>query len=120
MSYIPDFDEMDKLAEIAAKAKQQIKVLERMESMYAAIFIRKAVTNKDYWIGGRPPTQVRLEKVYAKIGFTDTDYQQFLQLANEIGDAYKVWEECTQKLQTHRDRISVFQTQSANKRFSHV
>jgi hypothetical protein len=118
MIQLPDFDEMDRLAEQAASARAQIKGLERVEEMFAASYMREALLDKDNWINGRPPNQVVLSKVVAKIGITDDHKKQMTALKDQISDAYSRYVEAVEKLQTCRDRISVFQTESANRRFA--
>lgn len=113
---LPDFDEMNALAEVTAGARAKIKLLERVESMMAANFMRQAIKNKEHWISGRPPTQVVLEKVIAKVGLSEEDAMTMRGIAEDIAQAYKDWTEAAEKLQTCRDKIAIFQTESANKR----
>lgn len=111
-----DFDLMDSLAEEAAQAKAQIKLYERMEEMLAADYMRQALVDKSYWPTSRQPNQVVLSKVVAKIGNTKEQRQSLENIANDIAEANRKWVESTEKLQTYRDRIAIYQTESANKR----
>lgn len=118
---LPDFDEMDQLARQAAAARANVKLLERVEDVLAATFLQKAlVTTNVFWINGRPPNQTVLNKMIAKIGLSDSDKVQMEDVAVKISEAYRQWTEATERLQTCRDKISVFQTESANKRFTRV
>ena len=113
---LPDFDDMTALAEKAAIAKGQIKVLEKAQKRLSAEFMQFALLHdKTYWIGGRPTT-VTFEKIVAEIGTTDEDKNLMVEVTAELGRAYTVYEEASEKLQTCRDMIAVFQTESANKR----
>ena len=116
-----DFDYMDELAEKASRARARIKMLERTEELLEAKFMKHALLSSDiYWINNRPPTQVVLSKIVAKVGSTDADVQVKEEIAGEIATAYGEWVEATEKLQTCRDRISVYQTESANKRLTKI
>ena len=117
MEKLPDFDYMNELADQAGQAKAEIKMLERLEDMLAAMFMRTAIENKEFWLGGKPPTAtVHLAKIIAKIGNTVDDQAQMEELRDRISDAYGKFINATEKLQTCRDMISIFQTESANKR----
>lgn len=113
---LPDFTEMDKMAERAARARGRMKALERMEEIFGAAYMREAFENKERWVRNRPPTVAMLEKVYRKIGLTEEDKAHMEELAHQIAQAYEEYEEYSQKLQTARDKIAVWQTDSANKR----
>ena len=113
---LPDFDDMNELAERAAVAKGQIKVLEKAQKRLSAQYMQYALLHdKTYWIGGRPTT-VTFEKIIAEIGTTDADRDLMVEITEELGVAYTTYEEASEKLQTCRDMIAVFQTESANKR----
>jgi len=117
MEKLPDFDYMNELADIAGQTKAEIKMLERLEEMLAAMFMRTAIENDKFWLGGKPPTAtVHLAKIIAKIGNTVDDQIQMEELRDRIAEAYGKFIQVTGRLQTCRDMISVYQTESANKR----
>lgn len=111
-----DFDYMNELAERASRARAAIKMLERAEEIIEAQFMQRALTDRTYWYNDRAPTQVILKNVHAKIGFSEADTKIKEELAQQISEAYGEWVETTQKLQICRDKISIFQTESANRR----
>ena len=84
---LPDFDDMNALAERAAVAKGRIKVLEKAQKRLSAEYMRYALLHdKTYWIGGRPTT-VTFEKIIAEIGTTDEDKDLMIEVTVELGAA---------------------------------
>lgn len=118
---LPDFDEMNDLAESAARAKAKIEMLERVEERLSAEFMRQAMLNKEYWFTNKPPNStVHLAKIVAKVGNTDEQRTQLENIGEEIAHATEEYVRAVEKLQTCRDKIAVFQTESANKRIATV
>ena len=86
---LPDFDDMNALAERSALAKGQIKVLEKAQKRLSAEYMQHALLHdKTYWIGGRPTT-VTFEKIIAEIGTTDADRNLMIEITEEVGAALR-------------------------------
>jgi len=117
MQKLPDFDEMFTLAEVAAQAKSEIIMLERFEDITSARFMRAAIVNEDYWLGTKPPTvTVHLAKIVAKIGNTTIDEETLSAIGENLAEANRVYVETIEKLRIMHAMVSVYQTESANKR----
>lgn len=113
---VPDFDYMNQLAREAAEAKADIKMLEAARKHLAAKFMLTHLQDKSLWIQGKYPTGVVLEKIVAEVGNSPDNALEMEVLNSEIADAHRRWEEAFSMLQTCRDKISIYQTESANKR----
>jgi len=117
MQKLPDFDEMFALAEEAAQAKAEMIMLERLEDATAARFMRAAIEDTDYWLGGKSPTStVHLAKIIAKIGNTDSDEETMQAIQDRLAEVNRVYVEATEKLKIMHAMVSIYQTESANKR----
>lgn len=119
MQKLPDFDAMFELAETAAAAKSEILLLENLEAATAAEFMREAILNEDYWMGGKAPTAtLHLPKIVAKIGNTLTDKETMLAIQARLAGANSAYIEAIEKLRVLHAMVSMYQTESANKRIT--
>lgn len=117
MPDLPDFDEMFTLAERAAHAKSDIIMLEGIEDATEAHFMRAAIENKNYWLGGKSPTAtVHLPKIVAKVGNTDEDHEMIVSIRERLAHANLTYTEAIEKLKIYHAMIAIYQTESANKR----
>jgi hypothetical protein len=117
MQKLPDFDEMYALAEEAASARSEMVMLEGLESSMSARFMRSAILNSDYWLGGKAPTAtVHLAKIIAKVGNTEEDEEAIKAVRDRLKDVTYNYIEAMEKLKIMHAMISVYQTESANKR----
>lgn len=117
MQKLPDFDEMFALAENAALAKSEMVMLEKLEEATAARFMREAIGNSGYWLGGKQPTAtVHLAKIIAKIGNTETDEETMVAIRDRLSEVNRNYVEAIEKLKIMHAMISIYQTESANKR----
>lgn len=113
---IPDFDEMDSLANIIARYKLDSDKIKLELESYIARCIQVAYTNNAYWVNGKPPTQTYIENVVKIVGNTVEDRQKIKELTEQYRIAQRSAEESSSLLETMRNKVSVFQTISANKR----
>lgn len=117
MQKLPDFDEMYTLAEEAARAKSEMVMLERLESATSARFMRAAIENEDYWLGGKAPNvTVHLAKIIAKIGNVEADADTMMAIQERLAEVNRIYTEAIERLRIMHAMISVYQTESANKR----
>ncbi len=113
---IPDFDAMDTLANIIAQYRLEADKVKLELETYIAHCIQTAFTDKNYWTNGKPPTQTYVDNVVKVVGNTPEDAAQISSLTMQYRTAQRSAEESNNLLETMRNKVSVFQTISANKR----
>lgn len=113
---IPDFDEMDTLANLIAKYKIEADTIKIELENFVAGCIQVAYTNKDYWINGKPAPQTYIDNKVKIVGNTPEDAKIIKNLTERYRVAQRASEEASNRLETMRNRVSIYQTISANKR----
>ena len=115
---IPDFDDMERLAREAAKTKAEILVLKNQLTQLEASCMRVALTDETYWIGNRRPSMAYCEEVVKRLGNTEEDRQRLFDLRQQIAEKTEAYQLLQHLIDLGRDRLSLFQTLSANTRKS--
>lgn len=115
-NYLPDFDDLEKVGRASAQAKFEANQLKDQIDEYIAFCVKQAYTNQIYWINGKQPPQSYIENTVKVLGNTPEDTQKLKELQEQYREKWKVYEELKSLLDSMKDRISVFQTLSSNKR----
>jgi hypothetical protein len=113
---LPDFDTMDALANVIAQYKLLADKTKLELDSYIAGCIQTAYIDKDCWVNGKPPTQTFIDNVVKVVGNTPIDREQIKTLTEQYRQAQRSAEESSNLLETMRNKVSVFQTVSANQR----
>lgn len=113
---LPDFDDMDELARASSQARLKANTIKNTLEEYIAGCVRAAYTTQEYWPSGKSPTQSYIERVVKVLGNTETDAKIIKELSEQYETAHAEYSEAYNLLQNLKDRISVFQTLSANQR----
>jgi hypothetical protein len=113
---LPDFDAMNTLANIIAKYKTEADSFKLQLDTRIAECVKEVYTNKNLFINGKPGTQSYVDNVVRIIGNTPEDAEALRNLNTFYRVAQRNAEEATNLLETMRNKVSVFQTISANKR----
>lgn len=113
---LPDFDDMATLASASSRARyESLRIKNQLEEFIAGC-VRICYTDQHYWPGGKSPTQSYIEKVVKVVGNTPEDATRIRELTEQYQLLHKEYEEAKQLLKILEDKISVFQTLSANQR----
>lgn len=115
-NYLPNFDDMDKLALENTKAKAQLEHLKNRLEDEIARCIKEAMYNEEYWINNKPPSMSYAKAVISVYGNTEEDRKTLQEIRQKIVEAEERYRLTKSLLDNARDRISVWQTDSANKR----
>ena len=83
---------------------------------YIAKCVKDAYTNQSLWINNKPPTQSYIENTVKIVGNTIEDAIYLKELSDTYREKWRIYEESKALLESMKDRISVFQTLSSNKR----
>lgn len=113
---IPDFDELESLAEKAAEAKRKTIGLEHQLKQLEAQFISEALSNREYWQEGKRPTVTFCNTVVKEIGNTDEQREQLMELRQELAQQEELYYLHNSLIDIKRDKLALYRTESANKR----
>jgi len=119
---LPDFDDMEQLVRIATQSNLlATKLLEEIKNLEAE-YIRECILLKQYWPGGKRPTDsgTYLRKVVSRLGNTSEQKTKLKEKREELAEHRRQAQEASDLLDIAKAKISVFQTLSANKRQSLV
>lgn len=111
---LPDFDDLFKLIEQIRQLSVEKMKLEWDIKFEEANIVLEVSSNPKYFISGKAPSMTFIKDTYLKRGIEDSLIERRYQLANMISEL----EFLKNSFQLNRDMISVFQTESANKRSS--
>jgi hypothetical protein len=115
-SEIPNIDDMDRMAKISTTAKAKLEDLKNELEQKIAHCIKEALINKDYYINGKAPTASYCSLVVTARGNTETDFAEISRLKSEIVEQERIYQEAKLLLGNMKDRVSIWQTSSANNR----
>lgn len=113
---LPDFESMDVLSGTIAKYRLDADHAKLELDSYVAECVRRAYTDKENWINGKPPTQSYIDNVVKYKGNTLEDELKIKELTSQYRTLLRFAEESSSLLETMRNRIQAFQTLSANRR----
>ena len=111
---VPDFDDLvaltKKIRELSLK-KMQLQFEIRSKE---AKTIHIVTNDEKYFVKGRPPSMSYIESTYKWSGIGD----ELLPLRYEMADVVSQLEEARNLFDVYKNMISLYQTESANKRSS--
>lgn len=116
LDQLPDFDDMDKLAEIIASSKAKLEDAKNLLEEEIARCIQDALTKQENWIEGKPPTMGYCTSVIAVKGNNNRDAEILKELKALIVKHAENYQKSKVILDNMKDRIAVWQTMSANQR----
>ena len=109
---VPDFEDM---AEIIGKiyeiSLEKIKLQLEIKTREAEI-IKKVTTNQEYFVNNKPPSMSYIESTYKWTGLDG----ELIPKRNELANLTSKLEHARNTLDLYRNMISLYQTESANKR----
>ena len=117
---LPDFDEMSNCAASLAETKAHLIVLKSAIREKEAKCIREALTNKDFWLGVKPPSMQYCTTVIKVLGNTEADGIELGELRSNLAALIELEELQVRRIQAMRDQLDLFRTLSANTRRSHL
>jgi len=113
---LPDFDDMNNVAEANAKAKGDLEQAKNLLSQEIARCIQEAMHNPDYWLDGKRPSMSYATNVIAVNGNTPEDAKILSALRDKIVELTETYQVTKQLLNNMETIVSVWQTYSANQR----
>lgn len=113
---LPDFDDMNSLANIVARKKIDADQCKLQLDTKIAECVRKAYTDHQYWINGKPPTQSFIDSVVKVVGNSVEDSEIISTLYAAYRTTLREAEESANLLENMRNQVQAFQTISANRR----
>ena len=113
---IPDFDELEYLAERASKAKSKSISLDHQIKALEAEYIVEALNNREYWQEGKKPTITYCDKVVRQIGNTQEERDKLAELREEQSNQEELYHYYNALIEIRRDKLALYRTESANKR----
>lgn len=117
---IPDFDELEKLAELAAKAKRKSTGLDHKIKQLEAQFINEALSDRAYWTEGKRPTVTYCNSVVKEVGNTDEQKEMLLNLRQQQAEAEEKYHFYNSLIEIRRDKLALYRTESANQRKAYL
>ena len=117
---VPSFDDMEQLVRISAQSSLlATKLLEEIKDLEAQ-YVRECILVKQYWPGGKRPTDsgTYLRKVVSRLGNTPEQRIKLAEKRKELAEHKRQAQEADDLLDIAKAKISVFQTLSANRRQS--
>jgi len=117
---IPDFDELEDMAKLAAEAKRKSTGLEHKIKQLEAEFISEALANREYWKEGKRPTVTYCNSVVKEIGNTEGDREQLIELRNRQAEQERLYHYLNSLIEIRRDKLALYRTESANKRKAYL
>lgn len=112
---LPTYDQMEEWDKLASAAKGKVKALEMALDMLKAEWIKRANYDRQWWINGKPPTQMVL-KAIGEIGFTKEDKELVDDLRERLAEAVENESYYRKMLDIAESERDVFRTISANNR----
>lgn len=109
---IPDFDDMLKLADEIAELLFKKLILDKEIKTAEAEVVRKATTEEQYFIGGKPPTYSFIDSTYKYTGLN----KELIPLREEQAKVISELERAKTKYDIFGEMLDVFRTVSANER----
>jgi len=116
--FMPDFDDFEKMAVEVSRVKAEILVLKGALAQAEAMCMREALTNSDYWIGGKRPAMNYCEKVVKELGNTEEDRVALRNLRTELANKTEAYQLLQHLIILSRDKLDLYRTISANERKS--
>jgi len=116
--FIPDFDDFEKMATDAARFKADIMIAKNNLYQLEAHCMREALTNKEYWIGGKMPSMAYCEKIVKEIGNTAEDNAALCSYRDQIATMTEAYQLLQNLITMSRDKLDLYRTVSANERKS--
>ena len=113
---LPEWEDFELIGRTCAQAKFEANKIKDELEYFIAECVKQAYSNQSYWINGKQPTQSYIEHSVKIMGNTREDAENIKRLNDAYRESWKTYEESRALLETMKDRISVFQTVSANKR----
>lgn len=113
---IPDFDDMTNMATNAARAKAKIVVIKAELAKLEATCIKEAMTQKDFWIGGKRPTGQYCNDVVKILGNTKIEERNLSILRIDLAEEIEKLHLLSELLQIQKSRLDLYRTKCANER----
>jgi len=113
---IPDFDELEELAEKASQAKSRSISLDHQIKALEAQYIVEALNHREYWQEGKKPTITYCDKVVRQIGNTEEERERLAELREEQSNQEELYHYYSSLIEIRRDKLALYRTESANKR----
>lgn len=116
--FMPDFDDFEKMAADVARLKAEILTIKGALSQAEAVCMREALTNSDYWIGGKRPAMNYCEKIVKELGNTEEDRIVLRNLRVALANKTEAYQLLQHLITSSRDKLDLYRTLSANQRKS--
>jgi len=111
---VPDFDDFEKLINDVARLKAEVLVIKTALSQLEAQCMKEALTNKDYWIGGKMPSMSYCEKVVKELGNTEKDATDLRNLRTELANKTESYQLLQGLITLNRDKLDLHKSISFN------
>lgn len=109
---LPDFDDMMTIIKSIASLSKDVAMLKLQIALEESKIVTDCTTNSAYWIGGKTPSMSLIESTYKITGFKGElipKRSRLIEISSELDELRMVF-------QLMRDKISLYQSESANKR----
>lgn len=115
---VPDFDDFEQMIIEVARVRAEILTIKTAISRLEAQCMRVALTNNIYWVGGKRPSMAYCEKIVKELGNTEEDSARLNNLRTELANKTETYQLLQGLIALGKDKLSLYQTISANTRKS--
>lgn len=113
---VPDFDDMMSLADKIGDLQRKVLVLDLQIKEKISIATSTVMSDQKYLMDGKRPSMELVKSTYHVSGLSG----EIIPLRNELAETEAELERCKLKFQVYRDMVTIYVTDSANKRASVV
>lgn len=110
---VPDYDEMIKVAEHISSLIKARDTIKNQIEFYEGQVLRNVNSDTKYFINGKPPATNFVEKAYFNMLFDDINFPK---LREDLVTVNAELEKYKMVFDIMKQQITLFQTESANKR----
>lgn len=115
---VPDFEDFEQMIAEVARVRAEILTIKVALSKLEARCMREALTNSAYWVGGKRPAMNYCEKIVKELGNTEEDSVNLTNLRTELANKTETYQLLQGLIALGKDKLSLYQTISANTRKS--
>lgn len=115
---VPDFDDFEQMLIEVARVRAEILTIKSATSRLEAHCMRVALTDNTYWVGGKRPSMAYCEKIVKELGNTEEDSTRLNNLRTELANKTETYQLLQGLIALGKDKLSLYQTISANTRKS--
>ena len=117
---LPDFDELITLAKDIGDLSRNLVIGKAEKDYLNSTIVKKVTTDSNYFVKANPPAMNFIEGVYKDVGYDEETMVAMSVIIKKIADISGELEYKKNLFLVYRDMISVWRTESANKRGAYL